>query len=353
MAIVSVILPVYNVEFYLKECLDSLINQTLFDIEIICVDDGSTDSSYRILENYSLKDTRVKIFKQENKGAALARNFGLSVSIGKYVIFLDSDDYFDRNMLKKAVTQAENSNSDIVIFKVIAFDEDSGKKFDLSYKMDRFIKFQNKSFSSKEIPNKILNTFLPAAWNKLYRKGFLEQNHFEFQNIKRTNDLLFTSKSLIMAKKINLLNEFLLFYRIRHTNSLQATNSKTPLEFLKSLIALKEFLEEQSILSFYLRSYIALVSDVLFYNVTSLKTNTNKIEVVNYLKNKGYEQLGLKKINKFCFINLYGFIQYKIITSNVCNKIFLLKINRAMYKTFSTLKNFGLKNTIKRIRDNF
>ena len=116
--------------------------------------------------------------------------------------------------------------------------------------MDKYINYQYSPFSSKDLPNDILNTFLPAAWNKLYRKSFIDQNHFEFQNIKRTNDLLFTCKTLIKAQRIVLLNEFLLFYRIRPTNSLQATNTKTPLEFLKALIALKGFLDEQGVFSF-------------------------------------------------------------------------------------------------------
>ena len=353
MAIVSVILPIYNVESYLKECLDSLIKQSFSDIEIICIDDGSKDNSYKILENFSSQDPRIKIFKQNNQGAAFARNFGLSVAKGRYIIFLDSDDYFEHQLIEKTVRVADNSSSDIVIFKAQAFDENSGKKFDLTYKMDKYTNYQYSPFSSKDLPNDILNTFLPAAWNKLYRKSFIDQNHFEFQNIKRTNDLLFTCKTLIKAQRIVLLNEFLLFYRIRPTNSLQATNTKTPLEFLKALIALKGFLDEQGVFSLYLRSYLALLADVLFYNIKSVKSDSNKYKIINYLKRTGYEQLGLNKINRFFFVNLYAFIQYKVISSNLYNKIFLLKINRAVFKIFNSLMHLGLKNTINRIRENF
>lgn len=353
MPIVSVILPVYNVETFLHECLSSLIKQSLSDIEIICIDDGSSDSSDRILESYALNDSRVKVLKQENKGAALARNLGLSVSKGKYVIFLDSDDYFDSQLLEKTVRQAENFSSDIVIFKAQAFDESNSKKYDLSYKMKRYIRYQRYPFSARDLHNEILNTFLPAAWNKLYRKSFLDQNHLDFQNIKRTNDLLFTSKSLIMAKKIVLLNEFLLFYRIRHSNSLQATNCKTPTEFVKALVGLKQFLVTHNVFELYLKSYVALVSDVLFYNINSMKSDSNKIEIINYLKNKGYEDLGLNKTKKLLFVNLYGFIQYQLILSNLPNKIILLKINRVVFKTFNSIKNFGLRKTITKIRENF
>ena len=353
MPLVSVILPVYNVELYLEKCIDSLVNQSLIDIEIICIDDGSTDSSGNILDNYSLHDSRVKVFKQKNQGVALARNFGLSVAKGKYVIILDSDDYFDCQLLEKTVRLAEHYCADVVIFKAKSFDENSDIKYDLTYKMDKLIKCQNLPFSSQDIPHNILNTFLPAAWNKLYRKSFLDQNHFYFQNIKRTNDLLFTSKTLIKAQRIALLNESLLFYRIRHTNSLQATNTKTPLEFLKALIALKVFLDEQAVFSLYLRSYLDLVSDVIFYNVKTMKTVSNRLEIFDYLKNKGNEELGLDKIKRFYFVNLCSFIQYKIISLNIGNKFLLLKINQAIFKTINSLKYFGLIKSIKIILKHF
>ena len=338
MPIVSVIMPVYNVESYLVECLDSLVKQTLSDVEFICVDDGSSDSSFEILEKYSIQDQRIKIIKQENKGAALARNLGLSVAKGKYVIFLDSDDYFDQNMLKKTVNRAEATNSDIVIFKALAFDDGSEIKHNLSHKMEKYPLFQEKTFSSKDLKNVIFNTFLPAAWNKLYRKSFLEENKLEFQNIKRTNDLLFTSKSLIKANKIVLVNEFLLYYRNRLKNSLQATNCQTPLEFFKALIALKEFLEKESILPLYLDSYYALVSNVIFYNLKTMNSDSNKKIILDYLKQTGCDKLGLSKLYKFSLINLYSLIQHKILVSNVNNKFAFLKFNRKIFKFFYSKK---------------
>ena len=97
---VSVVLPVYNVENYLKECLDSLVEQTYKDIEIICVDDGSSDSSLKILKEYAVIDNRIIVLEQKNQGAAVARNFGLSVATGEYVSFLDSDDVFSLNLFQ-------------------------------------------------------------------------------------------------------------------------------------------------------------------------------------------------------------------------------------------------------------
>ena len=113
---VSVILPVYNVEKYIRQCLDSIVNQTLKDIQIICVDDGSTDSSPEIIEEYARKDSRVIAIHQENGGAGAARNNGLRHAAGKYLSFLDSDDFFELNMLEEAYNCAEQYGADFVVF---------------------------------------------------------------------------------------------------------------------------------------------------------------------------------------------------------------------------------------------
>ena len=115
---ISVIIPVYNVEKYLKECLDSVINQTLKDIEIICVNDGSTDNSLNILENYAKKDNRIIVISQKNKGLSGARNTGLKYCSGEYVSFIDSDDYVSKDLFELTYNNAISNNSDLVIFKI-------------------------------------------------------------------------------------------------------------------------------------------------------------------------------------------------------------------------------------------
>ena len=126
---VSVIIPVYNSEQYLEECLTSLLHQTLEEIEIICVDDGSTDRSQMILAHFSKKDKRLHVLHQNNQFAGVARNHGVLLARGKYVCFLDSDDFFDRTLLEKAYTRAESSQSDIVLFGAQKYDTFT-KKFE-------------------------------------------------------------------------------------------------------------------------------------------------------------------------------------------------------------------------------
>ena len=113
---VSVIMPIYNAENFLKQSLDCLLQQTLKEIEIICVEDGSTDGTFKILKQYAKEDNRIKIIRQKNQGAGSARNRGLKEAKGEAVIFLDSDDLFHREMLEKAFLRMEEEQSDLVIF---------------------------------------------------------------------------------------------------------------------------------------------------------------------------------------------------------------------------------------------
>ncbi|WP_407454704.1 glycosyltransferase family 2 protein [Methanobrevibacter sp.] len=130
---ISVIIPVYNVENYIKECLYSVMNQTFEDIEIICVNDGSTDNSLNILNEFKRYDSRFTIISQDNKGLSAARNAGLKVAEGEYIYFLDSDDYIELDALQELHTQVKEKDLDMVLFKTCCFYEDTKENFTNNY----------------------------------------------------------------------------------------------------------------------------------------------------------------------------------------------------------------------------
>ena len=131
---ISVIIPVYNVEKYIHECIDSIIRQTYKNIEIICIDDGSSDKSYDILKEYASKDNRFILLQQENKGAGTARNKGLEIATGDFISFLDADDFFEHDLLELALNKLQESESDFVIYNSDQFN-DKTKQFINSYKV--------------------------------------------------------------------------------------------------------------------------------------------------------------------------------------------------------------------------
>lgn len=200
---VSVIIPVYNAAEYLTQCLDSICQQTLQNIEIICIDDGSVDNSVEILKAYAKKDSRFQLLQQKNAGAGAARNAGLAVAKGEYLSFLDADDFFELDFLEKLYQQGICKNADIVICDANAYYQDTGRTqrlFTVSSKGTRSL--STEVFSYRDLPDHIFNIFQNCAWNKLFRRVFIQTYELKFQEIMRTNDLLFTCTALVHAERL-------------------------------------------------------------------------------------------------------------------------------------------------------
>ena len=171
---VSIIIPVYNVEQYLPKCLDSIINQTLKDIEIICINDGSTDNSLSILKEYASKDDRMIIIDKENKGQGIARNLGIKKAKGKYIGFVDPDDWVDIQMFEKMYNQAQKLNSEIVICDLVKYQEWNEKYTKFYFHIEAKNTYKSKKIylkTNENIDKKIFNkTLLVApcyAWNRI------------------------------------------------------------------------------------------------------------------------------------------------------------------------------------------
>lgn len=287
---VSIIIPVYNTEEFLNSCLDSLINQTLKEIEIICVDDGSTDDSLFILNHYSKIDSRIIVLKQKNKGAGVARNYGMSIAKGEYLSFLDSDDFFNKNLLTETVEKADETFSDIIIYNFQKYNQKTGKFSSSVMRLGKEL-WSKRTFNYSDFPEKIFNYFYPCAWNKLFRSSFIKNNNLYFQNNFRTNDLFFTITALASASKIYFLNKSFVYYRTGLLNNSQSTNYLYPMDFYKALFQIKKFLEEKNLYSKLLFSYKKLVTNIIIYNIR--RNQEKDIYVYEQLKNGKFESLGI------------------------------------------------------------
>ena len=195
MAKVSVIVPVYNVEKYLKRCLDSLINQTLSDIDIICIDDGSKDSSLQILEQYAQKDSRIVIYNQENSGLSVARNTGLEHASGEYIGFVDSDDWVDLDFYEKLYNSAKNNNADIAVADFIR-EHPNKKPKRLKLKEEKIYTTPEDKFMICKVHRE------GCVWNKIYRTEFIKSINLKFVPKMYYEDRDFTIRSLYFSKKL-------------------------------------------------------------------------------------------------------------------------------------------------------
>lgn len=350
---ISIITPVNNSQKYLYKYLNNIYKQSYINIEIICIDDGSTDNSLKMLKQYARKDTRVEIITQKNQGAAVARNLGLSVAKGKYVIFLDSDDYFEPDLIEASVAKAEKFSADMVIFKAEAFDDVTGKTSPLNDRISKLKEYQYKTFCYKDMPEDIFNSFLIAPWNKLYRKSFLDKYGLKFQNVKRTNDLFFTSQTLITAKRIVLLDKVLVHYRTGQTKNLQSGNEETPLDFYKALYELKKYLNQTGLYKEVGISYLKLVLDVVFYNLNSIKSNNKFKDLIQLLKLEGFNNLGLTEYKKLYKISLLGYLQYYcVMNDGIFNNVKLIRYLYKFFKIQQYLQTSGIKGLMDKIKQN-
>ena len=219
---VSVIIPVYNVEKYLRECLDSIINQTMKDLEIICVDDGSSDNSLEILEEYAKKDSRIKIISQSNQGLSCARNIALDNARGKYIYFIDSDDFLELNGLKEMYQQAEFKDLDLLKFNLWTYEDDTGIKKSLYQRVKpAFLKELGDIIFDYKTIGADVYTLSPNMQSSFFRKETIKDCKFPKGLIFEDN--IFLIEALFNSNKVYYYDKFLANKRERKGSITEST----------------------------------------------------------------------------------------------------------------------------------
>ena len=306
---VSVIVPVYNVEKYIDKCLNSLVNQTLEDIEIIIVNDGSTDNSESIISNYKEKyPNKIAYFVKENGGLSDARNFGIPHATGDYIAFLDSDDYAELNLYEKLYSKAIETSADMV-------------ECDFYWEYSKTNKVHDRNARYKDKSDMYANARV-VAWNKLYKKEILLNSKVQFPKGLRYEDLEFFYEILPKLNRIELIEEPLIHYVQRETSITYTQNDKTRdifiildniLEYYKENDLYEEYKEELEYM------YIRILFASSFKRMTKIADKHTKDKYLketfekaystfpNWKKNtilkksRGLKNIYLKSINRFTY----------------------------------------------------
>ena len=292
---VSVIIPVFNSERYLRQCLDSVLCQSMQDFEIICVDDGSTDGSKSIIEEYSQMDPRIILVSQGNRGGGAARNTGMEIARGEYLYFLDADDWIESDLLQSAVGECERRGADLVVFPALTFDVRTGEEQETKWVFRRDLIPEARPLSYRVFPDGIFAAFGNVPWNKVFRHSFVRHHGLHFQELFRTNDLYFSCCSLILANSIAILDRPLVHYRTGTGQNSQATNSREPLGFYRAFCALKHFLEEEGVYEVVEKGFLNHALDGLVSNLSSLRSHESFSRVLSVFKNEMDEKFGFSK----------------------------------------------------------
>lgn len=263
---ISVIIPVYNVENYLHVCLNSVLRQTYENFEIICIDDASTDSSLEILEYFTQKDSRIKILKNEvNRGPGFSRNRGLEVAQGKYISFLDGDDWLSPNAFEILINKAEEDDLDLLMFKnIVYYDEPQDFGFEEYYDMEFMNKFENKVFNHFDLDKTKLFVMSNAPWNKFYLKSFLDENDIRFPNENLIHeDNPFFYNVITSAKRVSIINKYL-HNRRRRNGSIMTLNNERLFDNIEISYKILDVLLEKELYEHYKKEVLTYIFSLIF-----------------------------------------------------------------------------------------
>jgi glycosyltransferase involved in cell wall biosynthesis len=271
---VSIIVPVYNVEKYLEKCLDSLINQTLKDIEIICINDGSLDNSINILEKYAIKDNRLKIISQKNAGLSAARNTGINAASGDYIGFCDSDDWVSLDFYEKLYKCAVQNNTDIACGEIIKIRKGKEKKF-LTYNNETIAKTYLEKLQSCNVPD------YSYVWNKIYRLSKIKKHNLYFEEGITYEDIIFSPQALFYLDKTVTIKNTYYYYLSRKTSITH--NSNNDHDGIKSSEFAKNFIQSHGV------------------NIDDVKTKVYELKILGLsiklkIKNNKFIKLNISKI---------------------------------------------------------
>lgn len=268
---VSIIIPIYNSEQYLAECLKSVKEQSYCNFEVLCVDDGSTDNSRRIIDYYVCTDDRFKLITKSHTNAGDARNIGLKNAKGDYLLFLDSDDFFDMFMLEHIVNCAIREDSDITVFsyKLYYADKNTISKTKYGIHSNR-----RKTFNLKDLKSKKLEFTNIAVWNKLYKKKYINNLNIEFKSQEALNDVFFSWISLICAGKISFCRHVGTYYRVNTGRSISDKIKIVGESFVPTFIEVNEYIKSLNLWDEY-------KEDVLYSERRQIKEFIKKVERIN------------------------------------------------------------------------
>ena len=323
---VSVIIPVYNAEKYLRQCLDTVVNQTLKDIEIILIDDESTDNSLSICQEYAKRDQRIQIYTQKNCGAGATRNRGIKLAMGKYLSFLDADDFFELNMLKLLYREAETTNADITFCDFYKFDDILKCDMDFPNSIRSNLIPHKHPFSPQDCSDAIFQLIgTGAAWTSLYNRAFVLKNNIKFATQMRGEDACFTKPALITAKRISWVNKKLLHYRTNLASALSSRCEKYQYAVFDRCLYLYNYLTERKLFHLFKRSFFEnVVSSSLHYEIYRLRYPLRFFSEARFI-NKIINKYQINNFKKEYFYDLSLFNKIRTCIQSAKKSILLRK----------------------------
>ena len=322
---VSVVMPVYNAEAYLRQTLDCLLVRNEVQFEVICVDDGSTDRSLEILREYEARDSRVRVITQRNAGAGAARNNGMRLARGEYLSFLDADDFFEPEMLRTAYDRAHTLETDITVFRCDQYFQDADIYADARYTINDSLLPLHQPFAGTEIECDIFKAFVGWAWDKLFRTEFVRSNGLKFQEQRTSNDMLFVFSAIVKAERISTMNAVLAHHR-RDAGSLSVTREKSWECFYRALLALREQLRAWGLYERFEQDFINYSVHFSLWNITSLR-GPSYHKLHERLVNEWADNLGITVHDEYYFYDRGEYRKMQVLLSSTSEEFLFWQLD--------------------------
>jgi glycosyltransferase involved in cell wall biosynthesis len=340
---VSVVVPVFNAEKYLERMLHSVLSQTLKDIEIICVNDGSTDGSEEIIRRYKKTDKRLRYFSQEKKDAGAARNLGLKQVRGKYVVFWDADDMFDKNALRLMYLRMEKKQADICVCSACEFTEET-KIYETGGYLKSDLLPEKDPFCRSDIKESIFCFATNVAWNKMFKTSFLSENGLKFQEIRQANDTYLVMMAMYLAKRITCVKKYLVYYRVETDTSLTGHASETFYCPYESYIYTLEHLKKQPDFPEYSVSFKCRAVRGMLHAL-AIQTDFSAYKTLyDFLKKEGLKNLGIDECREEELEEAWLYRDLNRIKTMTAEEFLILKTNERRHE------RDRLKHTLRRVR---
>ena len=335
METVSVIVTVYNLESYLEETLRSVMAQTYPALEIICVDDGSTDGSPAILSQLAAEDDRIRVITQANAGVGEARNAGLAAATGTYVMILDGDDVFEPTMVERLMSRTttadkaassvilgegasgadprvilgegasgagvEGSPVDVVVCRAEQFDNATGATRDMAYSIRMEQVPRHDPFAPIDMADYVFSAFVGWPWDKLYRREFLVREGLMFPALRNSEDLCFVFPAIALAGRVSILDEVLIHHRMNRTTSVSGSRLAAPDEFYRAICLLKNRLRESPTYGRLEWGFLNWAVDYALWNIITLPAGPQRADLVKRLVTGEFTELELDRHGKEYF----------------------------------------------------
>lgn len=324
---VSIIIPFFNPGNLFNKCLNSAINQSLHDIEIICVNDGSTDDSLETLSQFS-DDNRLKIIHQENSGAGSARNKAIDIAKGEFILFLDADDWIELDACEKLYDHAKSLNSDIVLFDVTwHYENKKTKKISYFSKNEFKEDYNTFTFDCHYVKDKMMRGILGVIWSKFYKASLIKDNEIKFPSHKIYNDIEFHFKTMMLAKAISHFPESFYNYNYINQPSLQKSfrDTKYELCWFEVMMGIRDFLNKNDLMNDFRKEFFNFF---LSYSSLKLDSINDEFKDLFFIKLKYFfESLNLTR-DDLTLLKKKNLVFYiHIINAEDCGSFFKIQKN--------------------------